>query len=219
MRYIYHFLLVDALMNGTLDTNFDGVPDETHPEWAGKLDWLGVQYYFRAGVTARPALLPVVGVTPCFGPLDAGACIPPADPTHWVPTMRYEYWEGGLHDILMDYHERYPTLPLIVTESGIATEVGRRRAENIVRTLEQIHYARREGADVRGYYYWSLMDNFEWAEGYTPRFGLYRVDRTGSYPRVATEGATMMRDILTNRTLTIAQREGYGGYGPMTPEP
>lgn len=218
MRYVYHFLLVEALRQGGFDADLDGTLEESHPEWRGTLDWLGVQYYFRAGVTARQPFIPRINVTPCFGPLDMGACLPPEDPTHWVPSMHYEYYAPGLYHVLMDYHGRFPDLPLTVTEAGIATEVGRRRAENVVRTLEQIDHARRAGADVRGYYHWTLMDNFEWAEGYHPRFGLHRVERTGSYPRTPTEGATVMGTIAETRTLTIAQREAFGGIGPMTPE-
>ncbi len=220
MRYVYHFLLVDALREGGFDADFDGTLEESHPDWAGTLDWLGVQYYFRAGVTGRTPFIPRVEVTPCFGPLDQGACIAPEDPTHWVPAMHYEYYAPGLYNVLMDYHERYgDTVPLTVTEAGIATELGRRRAENVVRTLEQIANARRAGADVRGYYHWTLMDNFEWAEGYEPRFGLHRVERTGDFERVPTEGALVMGEIAGTRTMTVAQRRAYGGIGPMTPEP
>lgn len=218
MRYVYHYLLVDSLRAGTFDPDLDGAGDEAQPDWEGKLDWLGVQYYFRAGVTAQPATIAPVGLTPCFGPLDFGACLPPADETHWVPAMGYEYWEPGLAEILIDLGARWPDLPLVVTEAGIATEVGARRAENVVRTLEQIAHARRAGVDVRGYYHWSLMDNFEWAEGYEPRFGLFRVDRTGSYPRTITEGGTVYAEIAEARALTREQRLRYGGLGPMTEE-
>ncbi|MEZ4335392.1 MAG: family 1 glycosylhydrolase [Sandaracinaceae bacterium] len=219
MRYVYHFLLIDSILNGTFDADLDQDAEESHPEWQSRLEWLGVQYYSRLGVTTQPAILPVVDLTPCFPPLGVGtACMDAEDPTHWVPEMRYEYYEPGLATILLEYAERYPGLPLTVTEAGIATNVGRRRAENVVRTLEQIDHARRQGADVRGYYHWSLTDNFEWAEGYGPHFGLYRVDRTGAYPRAATEGATVLGEIAAARRLTIAQREAYGGLGPMTPE-
>ena len=217
-RYVYHFMLVDSLVNGTFDGDLDGTPDEEHPEWAGTIDWLGVQYYFRAGVTATPAVISLIGATPCTNGLDMGACLPTPDPTHWVPAMRYEYYAPGLATILLEYDARYPDLPLVVTEAGIATEVGTRRAENVVRTLEQIGHARAQGADVRGYYHWSFMDNFEWAEGYHPRFGLFRVDREGTYPRTITEGGTVYSEIAASRGLTTAQRVQYGGLGPMTPE-
>jgi beta-glucosidase len=218
MRYVYHYLLIDSVRNGTFDTDLDGTPDEMHPEWAGTIDWLGVQYYFRAGVTARPAVFAQLGLTPCVQGLDLGACLPPVDETHWVPTMGYEYWEPGLAEVLLDFSERWPDLPLVVTEAGIATEVGRRRAENVVRTLEQIAHARARGADVRGYYHWSLLDNFEWALGYAPRFGLFRVERSGDYPRAITEGGSVLADIAGARRLTMEQRLLYGGLGPMTPE-
>jgi hypothetical protein len=58
--------IVDSLRTGTFDANLDGIPEEEHPEWQGALDWLGVQYYFRAGVTGTPGLIPSLGLTPCF---------------------------------------------------------------------------------------------------------------------------------------------------------
>jgi beta-glucosidase len=215
--YLFHYLFADALVRGMLDTNLDGVPDEQHPEWAGTLDWLGVQYYLRSGVTAATALIPVVNLTPCFGGFDAGACLPAPDPTYCVPRMGYEGWTDGIGDILVAFHERYPELPLVVTEAGIATDVGKRRAENIVRILEAIARARDAGVDVRGYYHWSLTDNFEWSEGFGPHFGLYSVDYA-TYARTATEGADALTAIAKARTLTSAQRSRYGGTGPMTPE-
>jgi len=216
---VYHYLFTDAVQSGGFDTDFDGVVDEDHPEWADRLDWLGVQYYFRSGVTGASTIIPGIEAGVCFGMFDFGACLEAADPTHWVPTMRYEYYALGLYDVLVDFGARWPELPMTVTEAGIATEVGARRAEHVVRTLEQIARARADGVDVRGYYHWSLFDNFEWAEGYTPRFGLYRVDFGGTYDRTATEGATVLGAIIAARTLTIAQRNQYGGLGPMTPEP
>jgi beta-glucosidase/6-phospho-beta-glucosidase/beta-galactosidase len=214
---LFHYLFADALVRGMLDTNLDGQPDEQHPELAGTLDWLGLQYYFRSGVTGATQLIPTTGLAPCFGGFDLGACLPPLDPTYCVPRMGYEGWPGGIHDILVAFHDRYPGLPLVVTEAGISTDVGRRRAENIVRTLEAIARARDEGVDVRGYYHWSLTDNFEWSEGFGPHFGLYSVDYT-TYARTATEGADVLAAIAKSRSLTSAQRARYGGTGPMTPE-
>lgn len=216
--WVYQHLFVEAFMKGGFDTDLDGTLDEDHPEWKGKLDWLGVQYYFRGGVTGDPGFIPFVNATPCFGSIDFGSCLPPLDPTYRVPAMDYEHHPQALHDILVDFGQRWPDLPLAITESGIATEVGPRRGELIVRALEQIDRAQKEGVDIRGYYYWSLTDNFEWALGFVPRFGLYSVDY-GSFARTKTQGATVLGDISKGRKLTVEMRSEYGGDGPMTPEP
>jgi len=222
--YAYHYLLPDALLEGTWDPDLDPTTDDEmpRPEWAGTLDWLGVQYYFRAGVTARPAILAILGATPCVAPLDGGACLDePGDPTFMVPEMGYEFYAPGFYDVVMGFHERYRglDLPILATEAGIATNVGARRAENVVRMLEQIARLRADGVDFRGYYHWSLCDNFEWHLGYGPHFGLYRVDRdTPTYARTPTLGATVYGEIAAGRELTEAHRTTYGGLGPMTPE-
>lgn len=215
--YVYHYLVPDSLLNGTFDPDLDGDAEEAVPEWANKLDWLGVQYYFRTGISGAIPLIPRLGFALCFDSFDFGSCLPVEDSTKWVPTMKYEYYEPGIYNVLKAMSARYPSLPMVVTEAGIATEVGERRAENVVRTLEQIEFARQEGVDVRGYYHWSLIDNFEWAEGYEPKFGLYRVDLT-TYARSATLGAEVLGEVSGQRSLTSEQRQVYGGVGPMTPE-
>jgi beta-glucosidase len=216
--WVYQYLFVEAIRQGGFDPGLTGTLTEPHPEWKGKLDWMGVQYYTRAGVTASPALIPVLNLTPCFGGFGQGsACIPPLDPTYTVPVMGYEEDPQGLGAILEDFGKRWPDLPLTVTESGIATETGERRAEIIVRALEQIQKAQKAGVDVRGYYHWSIFDNFEWTYGFVPRFGLYTVDYT-TYARTPTLGATVLGQIAQDHTVTAAMREQYGGDGPLTPE-
>jgi beta-glucosidase/6-phospho-beta-glucosidase/beta-galactosidase len=218
VRYVYHQLFVEALRQGAFDPDIDRSFGEPHPEWKDTLDWLGVQYYFRTGVTASPPLIPKLDATVCFGGFNFGSCLEPAHPTHYVPSMHYEFYAPGLYNILADFSARWPDLPMIVSESGIATEVGARRAEHVVRSLEQIARARDEGVDVRGYYHWSLTDNFEWAEGYGPRFGLYKVDYA-TFARTPTEGAHVLRDIAGARALSPTLRKRHGGLGPMTEEP
>lgn len=218
VRYVFHHLLVDALRGGHFDADLDGEPEEAQPAWAGALDWLGVQFYFRTGVTGKNGLLPPpLSLTPCYGAFDFGACLPPEDPTWCVPEMKYEFYAPGLENVLRDFSQRWPDLPLVVSESGIATEVGERRAANIVRTLEHVERARADGVDVRGYYHWSLTDNFEWAEGFGPRFGLYRVDYE-TYAREPTLGAEVLGGIAGARRVSQELRKAYGGSGPLAEE-
>jgi beta-glucosidase len=218
VEWLYQYMFVEAIRQGGLDSKLSGTIDEPHPEWKGTLDWLGVQYYFRGGVTSYPAIFPPpISATPCYSSIGGFACVPPLDPTYYVPVMQYEHDPAGLYAVLTDFAKRWPGLPLIVTESGIATQVGARRAEVIVRALEQIDRAKKDGADVRGYYHWSIFDNFEWALGFVPRFGLYSVDYT-TYARTPTEGATVFGEIAQSRKLTTMMRTMYGGSGPLTPE-
>lgn len=217
MHYFYHFLFADSLRNGTFDPDLDLIPDEQHPEWTGKLDWLGLQYYFRDGVTAKMQLIPGLKLFFCFEPFDFGSCVR-TDKSKWIPTMSYEWSEEGIYEVLMRLKNRYSDLPIVITESGLAANNDVRRSEHIVRTLEQIKRAIDDGADVRGYYHWSLTDNFEWHLGYGPHFGLYKVDREDNMRRDATHGAITYRAIIENRTISTELRELHGGTGPMSPE-
>ena len=67
---------------------------------------------------------------------------------------------------------------MIVTENGIGTDDDNQRISFIKTALEGVQRCLDDGLDIRGYYYWSFLDNFEWLFGYKPRFGLVEVDRT-----------------------------------------
>ena len=121
-------------------------------------------------------------LTPCFGDFDVGSCLPPPDPTYCVPAMGYESYMPGLYDVLKGLGDRYPDLPWWSARAASRPRSGARRAEIVVRALEQIDRARNDGVDVRGYYHWSLYDNFEWAEGYAPALRPVPVDRTDVTP-------------------------------------
>ncbi|MCD6372192.1 MAG: family 1 glycosylhydrolase, partial [Thermococcus sp.] len=66
--------------------------------------------------------------------------------------------------------------PMYITENGIATLDDEWRVEFIIQHLQYVHKAVGDGYDVNGYFYWSLMDNYEWREGFDPRFGLIEID-------------------------------------------
>lgn len=98
--------------------------------------------------------------------------------------MGWEVCPEGIHQIIKQFaaYENLP--PVNITENGAAfkdTVVNGRvhdkqRVEFYRQYLENVLKAKKEGVDIRGYFAWSFMDNFEWAEGYRPRFGLVHVD-------------------------------------------
>jgi beta-glucosidase len=88
--------------------------------------------------------------------------------------LGWEVHAQGLRGVLLKYSGR--GVPVIVTENGIATGDENERTEYLRTHLAELGAAVEAGADVLGYFYWSLIDNFEWAEGFGPRFGLAAVD-------------------------------------------
>jgi beta-glucosidase len=77
--------------------------------------------------------------------------------------------------LIADAHKRY-CKPIYITENGLADADDKYRGEYIQRVIPALAKALKQGADLRGYMHWSLMDNFEWAEGFWPRFGLIEID-------------------------------------------
>lgn len=93
-----------------------------------------------------------------------------------VLDMGYEYWPDAL-EASIRYAAEVVRVPIIVTENGIGTTDDEQRIRYTTDALRGLARCLDDGIDVRGYYYWSLMDNFEWALGYQPQFGLVAVDR------------------------------------------
>jgi beta-glucosidase len=88
--------------------------------------------------------------------------------------------------------------PVYVTENGIADSKDEKREKFIKDHLYYIYQAIQKGADVRGYLYWSLIDNFEWEEGFWPKFGLVEIDREDFLRRKVRYSATKYAEICKN---------------------
>lgn len=119
-------------------------------------DYIGVQTYFTQHLDATGS------------PLDL--------PEGWRTTqMGWTFTPEALGQTVRLAHRR-AGVPVIVTENGVATEDDAERIEYYSRSLGALQEAMDDGVDVRGFYGWSLLDNFEWAEGYEPKFGFVEVD-------------------------------------------
>jgi beta-glucosidase len=137
---------------------------------ARPIDFLGVNYYSRAVLASDPGD-PETGMRPVEVEAERTA-------------MGWEVYPQGLTELLVRLARDYPLPPVYVTENGAAypDEILDGRVDDVdrVRFLERhvdaVREAVAQGVDVRGYFAWSLMDNFEWAHGYGKRFGLVHVD-------------------------------------------
>lgn len=120
--------------------------------------------------------------------------------------MEYEFWPAAVEATVRRANEMLPHLPVIVSESGIGTSDDSRRIVFIAAALEGVLRCLRDGIDVRGFIYWSALDNFEWTYGYTKRFGLIEVDRTTQERRVKPSGHYLGEIAARNRLLQPSDR-------------
>jgi beta-glucosidase len=118
--------------------------------------------------------------------------------------MGWEYRPEALVEVVRRIARVYPDKDLVVTEHGVATLDDRERVEFIGRGLAALHGAIADGLRVRGYVHWSLLDNFEWAAGYGPKFGLIAVDRA-TQQRNVRPSARLLGEIARTGRLTAAQ--------------
>ncbi len=153
------------------------------------MDFLGLNYYTRVIMK---------------GLREGGPAEVKGAPEEELTDMGWEVYPDGLYELLRRLSDDYGPEKIYITENGAAfpeepDEKGRirdpRRADYIRAHLEAAGRALEDGIKLGGYFAWSLMDNFEWAHGYTKRFGLCRVDY-GSMERSPKDSAYYYRDII-----------------------
>jgi beta-glucosidase/6-phospho-beta-glucosidase/beta-galactosidase len=112
----------------------------------------------------------------------------------------WEVYPEGLREVVNWAYKRYRR-PIYITENGIADETGDQRNRYLRLHIEKLHQAIEEdGIPVKGYYHWTLMDNFEWSDGYRIRFGLYNVDRK-TKKRNPTKTVELYRKIIKQNSI------------------
>lgn len=159
-----------------------------------KLDFIGIQTYTREVFKHNP-----------LNPFLKIKHVPAEERTIDLTAMNWEIHPESIYNIIMKVHDYGLDVPLIVTENGAAFDD--KVVFDKVNDYPRIHYykthinevmrAKVAGANVKGYFAWSLLDNFEWAEGYYPRFGLIYVDFR-SKRRMLKESAYWFRKFLTS---------------------
>ncbi len=142
-------------------------------------DFFGVQAYSRTRVGDRGVIGPEPGVE--------------------VLPMGYEYWPRAAEAAIRHAAE-VAQVPLYVTENGIGTDDDEQRIRYLQESLEGVARTISDGLDVRGYFHWSMLDNFEWAFGYRMRFGIVGVDRA-TQARTAKPSAHWLSDVVRSNRL------------------
>lgn len=124
-------------------------------------DFIGLNYYFNKYISFN-------GESKIPGTLDITRTRKDATDMGW------EVYPDGMFSVIMDFSDYHK--PVYITENGLASTNDDRRARFLISYLKEVYHAIQLGVEVRGYFHWSLMDNFEWADGFGPRFGLIEID-------------------------------------------
>ena len=153
-----------------------------------ELDYIGLDYYFHDRIVWYPPFK--------------------RNKNERVTDMGWEIYPQGIYYVLKSLAKFGK--PVIIIENGLADADDDQRTDFIREHLKYIHKAISEGVDVRGYFHWSLLDNFEWADGWSPKFGLYRVDRK-TFARAPRPSAKVYAEICKNNMIKISNSSRHSG--------
>jgi beta-glucosidase len=168
------------------------------PDLAGSFDFVGLNYYMRVSMQVGAGTLANVKQ-------GEFACPPGIETTQ----MGWQVYPPGFYEVVRAATKQFGK-PIYITENGCASTDDAQRRSYLVTHLAQLQRAIADGSDVRGYFHWSLLDNFEWREGYTPKFGLVEVDfNDPELPRRPRPSAELFREVIEANALTDAIAERY----------
>ncbi|KAJ4831808.1 Beta-glucosidase-like sfr2, chloroplastic [Turnera subulata] len=152
-----------------------------------KLDFIGINYYGQEVVS--------------------GAGLKLVENDEYSESGRGVY-PDGLYRVLIQFHERYRhlKLPFIISENGISDETDVIRRPYMLEHLLAVYAAMIKGVPVLGYVFWTISDNWEWADGYGPKFGLVAVDRENNLARVPRPSYHLFSKVVTTGKITRMDR-------------
>jgi len=194
--YIYNTAFLDGVALGLVDADLDGTPDgDPRPDLVGRMDWVGINAYTRitvegAGVAVLPDLSPLSTINP-------------------LTLQTLEDYPRGIYESEIWVKDRYH-LPSIITETGAPpSDDEAASASWLARYVTWTKRAIRDDADVRGFFYWSLIDNYEWNHGINFRVGLYAVGTDQARTRTPRPGVDAYRQITRARDVPEALAKKY----------
>ena len=193
--HLYNRLMLDALVLGEWDPDMDGEPNEIREDLLGRMDFVGINYYLQLLVKAMPNSLSanVPLLTFLPDPFNLGGSYPP-----------------GIYEVSMFVAEEYG-LPIYITENSFS-----------VAHIAWLRKAVEDGADVRGYFHWCFIDQYEWNHGFATS-GIYAYDHATKVRIPKPERISQQRSVAENNGLTPELlRENIGEWlppGAVIPDP
>jgi beta-glucosidase len=148
-------------------------------------DFVGLNYYFSHSLKS------------IFGRFNLLSEVKPPN----ITDVGWRIVPEGICHVLEDL-KKY-NKPIYILENGLADRNDENRAKFIIDHLKWVHKAIGEGIDVRGYFHWSLLDNFEWAMGFVPRFGLIEIDYKNNLKRISRPSSRVYAEICKNNGINV----------------
>jgi beta-glucosidase len=237
--YFINDYFLNAIINGEEDLNYLTTLQKSnreskdfivHKHWKNKADFIGLNYYRHLQVYNNRI------ISTSSARFVGGFFLNGLNNKHQIQhsivnDLGWEIYPQGLYDIIMRIKRKW-NKEILITENGIADSLDRLRAPFIIAHLQQVKRAIDAGAEILGYIHWSLVDNYEWHEGYKPqaKFGLFTIDynkalNNNILDRNVTKGAQALKliiekscsenkhGVVTDAALSQA-RDIYGSFMP-----
>ncbi len=184
---VFNWDILQALKTGTLDIYVPFLINihQDIPQLKNTQDYIGINYYTRELLHFSFSEFKILREL---------------KPSAEFSDLNWEIYPAGFKQVISDTHRIFPNTPILITENGIADKKDVYRARYINTHLKVLLESIQKSIPILGYCHWTLMDNFEWIEGFEPRFGLYEVDYS-NYKRKARESTKYFKQIIENNKL------------------
>jgi beta-glucosidase/6-phospho-beta-glucosidase/beta-galactosidase len=206
--YLWNQWFLNAIVRGDWDADYDGAYTsqgdvQGDPTLKGRADYIGVNYYSDTLISASQGGIKI--------PAPVNAVVLQRDMGDGRPITDFgwDIYPEGLGTVL-DETAAYG-LPMLITENGLADAADANRSRFLLEHLYQLGLAMKRGDPVVGYVHWALVDNFEWADGYCPHFGLFSYDATTG-ARTAKGSVATYSSIISSGKVTTAAIDAAPPY-------
>jgi beta-glucosidase len=184
--YFTNDYFINAVIDGEEDLHYlntlqrgNRISEEfiVHEDWKNKVDFIGLDYYRRVYVYFNK-IVSLTSAKFVGGVPINDLSVVNKQPHSILNTLGWEIYPKGLYNVIMRIEKQWNSIPIFITENGVADKHDGYRAPFIVSHLHQVRRAMDDGAHIMGYLHWSLMDNYEWLDNYRPegKFGLFSID-------------------------------------------